>query len=196
MKTTTKLLLFATSFLFFGCNPAENFANKVIQQIGDGKYVSVTYNGYSSKALDILGKYNDTFDFAEIHNEEIMENKTIDNEESYFQTDFMFDSFKLIESTESTIDLYGKDIDSRFVNKLSDSDEKKYEKIRKEDVTKNHKAYKVINDTTYTYIETENVPKFIFRYKLKRNNTSVVARMSVIKVPEKGYRVTSFFIEP
>ena len=126
MRKITKLLLVATSFLIVGCNPAENFANKTIQQIGDGKYVSVTYNGYSSKALEILGQYNDVFDFTEIRNEEILENKTIDNEGAYFQTNFMFDSFKLIETTETTINLCGKNIDSKYVHKLSDKDEKAY----------------------------------------------------------------------
>ena len=86
-----KILVITLILLAFTSCNEEHFANKVMKDIGNGKYVSISFEDYSSKILDLY-KNDDVFSFLEVNNAEAEQRYEIKNKEAYFQTDKMFDS--------------------------------------------------------------------------------------------------------
>lgn len=184
-----KTLLIAMILLVFSACNEEHFANKVIKDIGNGVYASPLCVGRSIDKTDLL-IHDDVFSLAEIYNKAANERSEIKDYEIYFQTNVMFDKFALIESKHSVRELLSLNI--RHVS--SDKDMYKYFDDVREDARLNDKNYFSLDEISYVSTAYSSVDEYFMKYKISTRQEDKIAYLTIMKIPNKGYRVTSFII--
>lgn len=181
------------------CSSPTSVAEKALKTIGLGTFASSDLDrllGTEPLAVIMLTTdYGDIFDDAlqksseaEFAREKGYHRKT--KTSSYFDfSNVLFDRFELISKEELTRDLYG--ITDYKSMRDSDLDKEVIESMIK--IDKGRKDYELSGDGYYgTWLEAENVPWILMRYKL---DNKYIASLSVLKLPNKGYRVCSFSVE-
>lgn len=194
------LFLSVISFAFLtSCTTPTSVAEKALNKIGLGTFASSDLEkqlGIEPLAVIMLTtNYGDIFDEAlqksseaEFAREKGYHRKT--ETTSYFDfSNILFDRFELISKEELTRDLYG--ISDYKSLRESDLDKDIIESMIKLD--EGRKGYELSGDGDCgTWLEAENVPWIVLRYKL---DNRYIANMSVLKLPKKGYRVCSFSVD-
>lgn len=191
LKTISfRLLYFVALITLLSSCGKTHFANNVMTDIGNGKYVSAGDGDFSTKGLEIL--LNDKiFSLADVYNYEAEQRTKISKFEKYFQTDVMFDSYKLVEKKHSNVDLLS----------ISTSHKNDIEGLRenwralKENCKTNDENFVLLNDSTYISTNYKNIDKYILKYKISTKQTNRIAYLTIVKIPNKGFRVTSFLLQ-
>jgi len=193
-----KIYLLILTILMISCDES-HFANSVMKDIGNGRYAQATSGGVysdevldllnSTKAMDILNN-EDVFSLADIHDKEANQKIKIENWENSFDIDVMFDNFNLVESQHLNEDLL------RLVTIPKNGDENLIIALRMgQDMDKEtDKNYLTLSEYSYLSTAYANIDKYRMKYKITVNQTDRIAYLTVIKIPKKGYRVTSFVI--
>jgi hypothetical protein len=185
-----KTLLIAVILLTFSSCNEKHFANKVMKDIGNGVYASPLCVGRSIYPLDLF-THSDVFDLAEINNKAAREKSEIKDFEIYFHTNVMFDEFSLIESKHSVRELLS------INNNNPASNNKDLFKILsdvREEAKLNDENYFSINDISYISTSYKNIDEYFMKYKISTKQADRIAYLTVMKIPNKGYRITSFVI--
>lgn len=186
-KMKTKLLLFAAIiFIISSCNES-HFANKVMKDIGNGKYVTPLSLSHAISPLDVLLK-KEVFNLAEVKDREANEGYEVKDFEYFFQANIMFDDFKLIESKHTNVDMLELNIcDSSY-----DKDLLENWNIVRDYRKADDKNFKHVNDKMYISTNYKMVDFYEMKYKITSKQFDKIALLNVIKIPKEGYRVTSF----
>lgn len=189
-----KILVIALILLTFTACNEEHFANKVMKDIGNGVYASPLCEGRSIYPLDLLN-HSEVFDLANIHNEEAKTRSKIKNFEVDFQTNIMFDKFILIESIHSNVDLLSLNVryDSNEVGSSQEDIDENFNYLR-ENAKLNDKNYFSLGEKYFISTAYTNIDRYFMKYKVSTRQVDKIAYMTVMKIPNKGYRVTSFVI--
>lgn len=199
MKTfrTICLSIFALTALA-SCSSPTSVAEKALKIVGRGTFVPTDVDRYvgttPSAVIQLTSKYGDVFDRAlqkKYEAEEVRKNGVYKEYPTIVVFDFsdvLFDKYELISKDDITTDLYGIDNFAKMKEGgLEDSFIEKSKEINK----KLYKDYQEIADCG-TWLIEKDVPMYILRYKL---DNRYIANISVVKCPDKGYRVCAFRIE-
>ena len=160
-----------------------------MKDIGNGKFSSISYNGYSTKST-VLSQNEGVFDMSEVWNIEAGQKSKVTNQGDFFYTDVLFDDFKLIETIMTNVDLYELDV----CNKRDGPEMKKMFNSLREITAKSDKGYISLSDTTFISTHYNKVDKFYMKYKISTKLTSKIAYLTVMNIPDEGLRVTSFVV--
>lgn len=176
------------------CSSPTSVAEKALKLVGVGTFVPSDVDRYlgRSEPLSTIGLFTDyasIFDNALIHSDEA-ENflnsgvySKIANKVYFSFSDIMFSNYRLIsEEGEITYDI-------RDIFDFSTLDELTVEAIKRG--ARLHSGYQEFG-TIATWIEGENIPAYVLRYNL---DNRYIANITVLKLPNKGYRVCAFRIE-
>lgn len=187
----------AVLILFFSsCSSPNGVAEKALKLVGRGTFVPTSVDKYLGgepmSTIGLFTDYGDIFDNALIDNSEaefFLENGYTREtpRRVYFNfSDVMFSKFELINKKEISYDI-------RSIIDYSKFDGLTPEAIQRlKDAYNNlHKEYKE-QGTIATWLEGEGVLTYILRYNLENKN---IAEITVLKLPDKGYRVCSFRVE-
>lgn len=181
MKNSYLILLFIS---LISCTETQ-FGNKVMRDIGNGKYTS----GLISKGYTLLDN-DEVFDFCEIYNLEATKEKRIDNEEDYFMTEVLFNDFQLVETQTLEVDLLGFMMSDTETGPKSKENSEALKKFYRD----SDKNYREIGGAAIVYTSYTAVKKHLMKYKISTRQSDRIAYLTVMKLPGKGYRVTSFLV--
>jgi len=201
MNTFKISLITLIAVTFISCNDNEtSFGNKVMKDFESGKYVVVstihrTENEHlkslmdESKVLFVLTN-EEVFSMVEIHDKEAKQKREMENWENYFHIDVMFDDFNLLESQHSKEDLLSivtipKSLDEIVINAM---------RMGQEDDKETDKNYFALSEYSFIHTAYTNIDISRMKYKITVNQTDRIAYLTVMKIPDEGYRVTSFII--
>lgn len=184
------------------CNTPTSVAEKALKLIGLGTFAPTDvdrYAGTEPYAVIML-----TSDYGKIFDNSLIKNSEAEfaREHGYYKetprtayfnfSDVLFEKYEFIGKEEITTDLYSisnytsyprlrnSDLDKKLVESMISIDRRKEDFLLSGD------------GECGTWLEEKNVPWIILRYKL---DNKYIANLSVLKVPDKGYRVCAFRLE-
>lgn len=168
------------------CSSPEKVAEKALQEIGNGKFVSSPL-GFSIERIEMFTSKNSIYSRRLIKSEiaeDIFEKgfTTLDEEKlekTLFEIDCLFNDFVFSSKIESTIDLY-----SCIFNAKSEEN-----KLMVDAFKKAGWEY-VETETDFAYIPNHlrNIPFTMLKYKI---DNKYIITVDVVKLPHEGYKVVS-----
>lgn len=199
MKRFRAFIVFCSIiFALSSCSTPTSVAEKALKVVGKGTFVPTDVERYvgieSSALISLTSDYGDIFDNALRRSQEaedFRENGFFNEAKrsAFFNfSNVLFDRFELISKEESTTDLYGinnyakmreDEIDEGVIEKSKEVNKRLYQDYQE-------------NDECGTWLIEKNVPLYTLRYKL---DNRYIANISVVKCPDKGFRVCAFRIE-
>ncbi len=196
-----KKTLFKITVLIFclisivSCSSPTSVAEKALKLVGRGTFVPDIAEKYldieSLNAIKLFTDYGTVFDNSLIYTEEaehfIKYNfyKKIQQNSFFYFSDIMFSKYSLISKERINYDIKGI-IDYSTMG------------LSNEAINNLKEAYKNLNDeyqengSFATWTESRDVPAYRLRYNIENKH---IADITVLKLPKKGYRVCSFYIE-
>lgn len=178
-----KKLLFVLLVSLISCTET-HFANKVMRDIGDGKFMTTSLvRGFS------IIQNDDVFDLAEVYDKKARERRELDYE-NFFMTDIMFDGFKLIETRHEIVSL----LEFNTIHKNESTELKDILIEVRENSRVNDKNYRDLSDSTYISTAYADINKYIMKYKISTKLSDRIGYLTVIRIPDEGFRITSFFV--
>ena len=201
MYMKTRLLNFialGASLLFIAsCSSPNSVANKALKLVGLGTFAPSDvdrYLGYSYgfETINLFTDYNDIFDNALIDTDKALYFRKYGSYKETSKTAFfyfsnaIFEKWELVKEEEISYDLYGITDYSRHGDLSPEAI-----KAMKDYLSSSHADYKE-SGNIITYLVAKDAPAKILRYKL---DNKFFANLTVIKVPDVGYRVCAFRIE-
>lgn len=199
MKTRIlSLFVFVASLLLAAsCSSSTSVANKALKLVGLGTFAPSDVDrylghSYGFETMKLFTDYDDVFDNALIDTDEALNFRKYGSYKETSKTAFfyfsnaVFEKWELVKEDELTYDLYGITDYSR----LGDLSPEVI-KGMKDYQSRSHEDFKELGDIT-TYLVAKDAPAKILRYKL---DNKFFANLTVINVPDKGYRVCAFRIE-
>ncbi|MBQ7421625.1 MAG: hypothetical protein IJV27_05765 [Prevotella sp.] len=199
MKTRLlNFIAFGVSLLLIAsCSSPKSVADKALKLVGLGTFAPSDVDrylghSYGFETLKLFTDYDDIFDNALIDTDEALNFRKYGSYKETSKTSFfyfknaVFEKWELVKEDELSYDLYGitdysrlGDLSPEAIKSMKD-----YESI-------SHADYQESGNIT-TYLVAKDVPAKILRYKL---DNKFFANLTVIKVPDVGYRVCAFRIE-
>lgn len=193
--------IFKTTVLVFGlisivsCSSPTSVAEKALKLVGRGTFVPDIAEKYldreSLNTIKLFSDYGTVFDNSLIYTEEAEHflkynyYKKIPQNTLFYFSDIMFSKYSLISKERINYDIKGI-IDYSTMG------------LSNEAINNLKEAYKNLNDeyqengSFATWTESKDVPTYRLRYNIENKH---IAEITVLKIPEKGYRVCAFYIE-
>lgn len=196
MKRTITIVLALCCIIVTSCSGPNSVAEKALKLVGRGTFVPSIADRYmgneATSTFGLFTDYDKIFSSALIHTDEAkyflkygVYKKT--PRLAFFDfSDIMFSRFSLISKDEISYDV--RDI----------TDYSMYKGLTEEAIQRLKNAcrhrYTEYQETGSigTWLVAKNVPAYLFRYNIE--NKHVIA-ITVLKLPDKGYRVCSFMVE-
>ncbi len=197
----TKLLKFiafgASLLLIASCSSPNSVADKALKVVGLGTFAPSDVdrylgNSYGSEILSLFTDYDDIFDNALIERDEAQNfrkygfYRRAERSNFFYFSNAIFEKWELVKEDDISYDLYTLVDYSQFEG----VDENTIKSLR-DYARNNHEDYQE-SGLVSTWMVAKNVPAKLLRYKL---DNRFFANLTVINVPEKGYRVCAFRIE-
>lgn len=183
-------------FSILSCSSPTSIAEKALKIAGRGTFVPTAIDKYlgddTMATIGLFTDYGDIFDNALINNDEaefFLQHGYFEEtpRRAYFYfSDIMFSKYQLIKQEEISYDV-------RMIMDFSKFDGLTDAALQNlKDAYKNlYDEYKE-NGSFSTWLVGKNVPTYVLRYNLENK---YIANITVLKLPDDGYRVCSFIIE-
>ena len=183
------------SFLL-SCSSPTTVAEKALKLAGRGTFVPTAIDKYMGNeklaTVGLFTDYDNVFNSAFIHNDEaefFLKNgffKETPRRSYFYFSDIMFSKYQLIKKKESSYDI-------RMIMDFSKYDGLTDSALRslKDSYKHLHDEYKE-NGSISTWLVGKSIPAYIMRYNL---DNKYIAEITVLKLPDDGYRVCSFIVE-
>ena len=179
------------------CSSPNSVADKALKLVGLGTFAPSDVDrylghSYGFETIKLFTDYDDIFDNALIDTDEALNfrkygtYKETNRAGFFYFSNAVFEKWELVKEDELTYDLYGITDYSR----LGDLSPEVL-KGMKDYESRSHEDFKESGNIT-TYLVAKDAPAKILRYKL---DNKFFANLTVIKVPDVGYRVCAFRIE-
>lgn len=183
--------------MLISCSSPESVAQKALKVVGLGTFAPTEVDRYIGRtqgfeAITMFSDYDKVFSRDLIRSSEAEDfrrsgyYREIDQEEYFYFSNAIFEKWELVKKDQYEINLYGL------------SNAAAYEGLTPEAIERIEKAHEHIhkdyvkNGNISTWLVAEDVPAFDLRYKL---DNRFFANITVIKIPDEGYRVCSFRID-
>lgn len=193
--TFISVLGICTSSLL-SCSSPTGVAEKALRLVGRGTFVPTAIDRYLGDdvmaTIGLFTEYGDIFDNALIHNDEaefFLQHGYYEKtpQKAFFDfSNIMFSNYQLIKQQEISYDIRNIMDFSQMDGLTEDANQRLKQ------------AYKTLydeykeNGPFSTWLEGKDIPAYLLRYNLENK---YIANITVLKLPDDGYRVCSFTIE-